>query len=350
MQRVAATVGVVAVVAWPSALVMAAVDTSQCWKVTPEPAADGWVNWVSPNGAKYGIPAGWSTEDAYREIAAAGLCTFPEELPPEVEEFSSQPPAEDPEPDAGLSLLEQRAAEARATSAEQVSGVASTNEATVADTETSIILGGGVVFGLWALFTSHKENAADELPLSMRHTAPVPPPTNGSENYIIGWDGQLVSTQVSQPEISPGALSGVTEPSPWLADQIPPMQPTYPHSMRGYIPPEPAPNTHQHTPAQTPTEPPAHQGADDCAEENEPPNRDALKAVFERDAPYNIYDDDTFVKAVLRMAILAGLNKGEAVEHFYFIGEGGEQTFLTRGSNKAYQRFKTLFDEVKHTA
>jgi len=75
MRQLAATIGILGILAYPT--VGVAMDTSQCWQAQPKPSSEGWIKWVSSNGLEYGTPDNWSTDRAYKELAAAGLCEFP---------------------------------------------------------------------------------------------------------------------------------------------------------------------------------------------------------------------------------------------------------------------------------
>jgi hypothetical protein len=116
MSRIAATIGILGLLAYPSIAVAA--DTSQCWQVQPGGESGGMVTWSSPNGMTYPIPANWDIDRAYAELAAAGLCDVTKSVPSVTSssEVTADVTAEPPEfqrvpvvtPDQGTSELRAR--------------------------------------------------------------------------------------------------------------------------------------------------------------------------------------------------------------------------------------------------
>lgn len=153
--------------------------------------------------------------------------------------------------------------------------------------------------------------------------------------------------------------SGVTEPSPWLADQVAPTRSGTPDMDAG-----------DHTPAPAYTPTPKHtqgcgQSVSQVCDSSHPGVNPGVGEVW-RLTPeqarhlwasakpfpaHNIHDDDTLVKSVIRVGIVAGLNKASTMEAFYWVKPESKDTWIktpvTKGSNnKPYDRFSELFDDV----
>lgn len=331
MRRLALPLSLTMLALWPSAGIAA---DYACWQLQPKPGgADGWIAWTTPDGDSYGIPEAWDVERAYEELKAAGLCV--DELPhveepnqdePEtVESITDEPPQ---------SLLEQRAAEARAKYGPDSGEGPSSDQPGDNGDGVAIIAGFGAL--IWAIFGSAKEDSMADMPYSMRQKTVAPPPANGAHQEIIAIDHNAIS-------------SGVTTPSPWLNDQIPPSpyysQQVWPQTQVTGHDVSPAPVRPDELNLDAPV---VRGGSDEVVRTGGAGQLD--KEMFLRDAPYDMGNDDSFLRSVLRAAINGGLSKNETMKQFFYLKDGDSEykkVFLSKGNGKDYTRFSELYDDVK---
>lgn len=146
MKRTAATIGILGLLAYPA--VGFAADTSQCWQVQPKASAEGWTQWVSPNGMSYETPTNWDTDRAYQELAAAGLCDVTKSVPGVTSsETVTEPVTTELQGVAGSST-EPATSELRARLDKNLGGNSVTNEPTGGGQEDDW---GSIIFALVAL-------------------------------------------------------------------------------------------------------------------------------------------------------------------------------------------------------
>jgi len=291
-----------------------------CTAVTPGPAQDAMVPWSHGGKLLLKIPANWDTTAAYKELESYGYCTT-KATPPEP---TQAPPeqAETPQVRSSQDIIKERVEQA-------------TTEPREAKNSWPTLIFIGLI--LWAIFSTTKEDTDDPLK-KMRREKGDPP-----------------------------FFSGVTAPSPWLADQktaiasSPYLSEVQPRSTQQATQASPD-STPEPIPTHTPephgsqwfgpkfgegSEPSSEKGSDKSSELSP----EQAGQAFLADSPYCIHDDDCFVKAVIRLGLIAKLKKAEIQNAFFWVKPDGADTYkrspITKGANASYERFTELFSEVQ---
>jgi hypothetical protein len=259
-------------------------------------------------------PANWDTQRAYKELKAWGFCTDKPTPKP-----TPQPTQEAPQPEEAPKVRS-----SREIILERLEQSEQPQQGKGKNSWAMVLFIGGVI---WAIVSTAKEEDPDPLKKLKR------------ERGLIDFH------------------SGITEPSPWLADQVKPLpspaQATQEGTQDGYTPTA----THQPEPQHTQwceprVSPPTHDGVSSGVEPVWSMTPEQAKSLFDADRPYCIHDDDCFCRSVIRLGLAAELKKSEIMEAFYWLKPDGEDSYkrspITRGSgNKPYERFTELFSEVQ---
>ena len=289
----------------------------QCWELQPGPSPNpAMIAWWGGGKKLLETPANWDTQRAYKELKAWGFCTDKPTPKP-----TPQPTQEAPRPEEAP-----RVKSSREIILDRLEKAEQPQQGEGKNSWAMVLFIGGVI---WAIISTAKEEDPDPLKKLKR------------ERGLIDFH------------------SGITEPSPWLADQVKPLpspaQVTYQGTQEApRSTPEPAPT---HTP-----EPQGSQGfgakfgegsepgSEKSSEQGSELSPDQARQTFLADSPYCIYDDDCFVKAVIRLGITAGLKKAEIQNAFFWLKPEGEDSYkrspITKGGNEPYARFTELFTEV----
>ena len=156
-----------------------------------------------------------------------------------------------------------------------------------------------------------------------------------------------------------GSLSGVTEQSPWLRDQLPPVHLQPPRTNTPASPANPGSTSGVVGGHQQPHQlhPPVHQsngvaGAVPNFDIFEPDTLTPTRLQTLTDnGPYNLYGHKFKTQCVIKTAIDLGLSKNSTVELFVVSRaqpNGHIETKpLVKGTHAAYDYFCTLYDDVK---
>ena len=171
--------------------------------------------------------------------------------------------------------------------------------------------------------------------------------------------GEQAVDEINKEVAVPGSLSGVTEQSPWLRDQLPPVHlqpsrtstlasPANPGSTNGsggvnWLRTAPNELTHQLN---------GSVGSIPDFEVFEPDTLTPTRLQTLTDnGPYNLYGHKFKTQCIIKTAIDLGLSKNSTVELFVVSRAQSnghiETKSLAKGANAAYDYFCTLYDDVK---
>lgn len=185
-----------------------------------------------------------------------------------------------------------------------------------------------------------------------------PYPNAHIQQLPISFGDQTVDEEAEDVAV-PGALSGVTEPSPWLRDQLPPVHLQPPPTSTPAPPANPCYTSGVagvHQPHTTPNEPVHHLSGVDGVVPNfrvltpESLTETRLQSLL-TEGPYNLYEDKFKTQCIIKTAIDLGLSKNRTVELFVVsrIESNGyiDTKPLVKGTNTAYDYFCMLYEDVK---
>ena len=207
-------------------------------------------------------------------------------------------------------------------------------------------------------WTYYEDNVKPASPKPKREDNYNPYPNAHIQQLPLSFGEQTVIEEEEDVAI-PGALSGVTEQSPWLRDQLPPVR-LQPHATATPTSPANPGSTsgvasgHQPT---HPSHPLLHQtngvtGSVPDFEIFEPDSLTPTRLQTLKDnGPYNLYGHKFKTQCVIKTAIDLGLSKNGTVELFVVSrakSNGHIETKpLTKGTHASYDYFCTLYDDVK---
>lgn len=174
--------------------------------------------------------------------------------------------------------------------------------------------------------------------------------------------------------VTPGKMSGVTEPSPWLRDQLPPLhlqppgltqvEPLTNQVVQPSEPPSYEPLNHLRTTSEPSTEPARTSFEPACEPPTEPVRFEVVQGGLDgselhdrrcqlllEKAPYDLYDDQFKTICFMKTAIDLGFSKNRTMKLFVHskavLNGLIETTELSKGDNSAYVYFSELFSEAK---
>lgn len=291
-----------------------------CTAVTPGPAQGAMVPWNYGGKALLKIPANWDTTAAYKELESYGYCTTKAQPPAPAQDAPDATPK--PQVRSSQEIIKERVERAK-------------NEPRQDKNSWPTLIFIGLI--LWAIFSTTKEDSDDPLKKIKREKGELP------------------------------IFSGVTEPSPWLADQKAPITPS---PYLSEVMPRSTQQATQGAPDSTPEPAPTHTpephgsqgfgakfgegsepGSEPGSEKVRELSPDQARQAFLADSPYCIHDDDCFVMAVIRLGLIAKLKKAEIQNAFFWLKPEGPDSYkrspITKGGNEPYERFTELFSEVQ---
>ena len=286
-----------------------------CWQVQPGPAPDpALVAWWQGGKRLLETPAAWDVQRVYQELESYGFCAV-NPKPSTVLESATVPAEPVQQVRSSTEIIRERRDQYQAQKA---------SPSTPNSLGDLVFLGGLIA----AIFVGLK----------------------GSKNELLETEEQQSRRFFS---------SGVTEASPWLADQVAPARSGSLDMDAGDRTPAPA---HAPTPKHTQGCAPSvnevcdssHHGVNPSVNEVWKLTPEQARHLWTSAKPFpahNIHDDDTLVKSVIRVGIVAGFNKASVLEAFYWVKPESEDTWVktpvTKGTNnKPYTRFSDLFDDV----
>lgn len=279
-----------------------------CWQVNPRVRADDQVSWHYRGKALLMTPKSWDVERAYAELESYGYCTIepiPAATKPAQPAAPSTEPADKSEQDiSNLSLIEQRALAARQGSPK-----------TDSDSDGSgsfIVLMIALAFGFWV------HDRRDQKQHQQRFYQPSP----AYEEHP--WDTDFKSPPNPSPDTHLVAILPVTQ-------------------RQAFVPKNAEPPGIDEFSSEVQDDP--NSGSDMVFTISQ---EEALK-VFREPEFYDVFDDDCFLKAAIRVGISAKLTKEQIQARFIWLKEEGSiihRSPVTKGGNKAYQRFTNLYNQV----
>ncbi|NDC40284.1 MAG: hypothetical protein EBZ77_01850 [Chitinophagia bacterium] len=284
-----------------------------CWQVQPGPTPDpAKVAWWTGGKKLLDTPASWDVQRVYQELQSYGFCVIN--------------PGSNAETSSGVPVLRVRSSsEIIKENLEKEKVQDLSNTGSISWPTLLFLVGAGI-----AVFRAVKD------------------------------DDSLLDKEKKEKDNR--FFSGISQPSPWLADQILPVPASLPSSA-------PSPSSEPDAPVmREPPEPTSSQwfgrkfgkssdgsepGSEKSSEKVRSFFREECLRAIKADSPYCIDDDDTFVKSVIRLAIKAGLKKGETMGYFYWLKPQGDnayvKTIISKGENKNYERFNELYAEVEYS-
>lgn len=236
-----------------------------------------------------------------------------------------------------------------------------------------IALAGSAGFAYWKRQQEDKEiekydphaHIPTDLPFSL--SGGVKPQNQPEELWIDEGDpvpeGYTLVDEEDDDVVAPGKMSGVTEPSPWLRDQLPPLrlQPPTPTQAEPLVnqavqpsePPPSEPVNHFRTTPEPPTEPLTQTTQFEVVQgglsENEL-TQERVKMLV-NNSPYDLYQDRFKTLCHIRTAIDLGFSKNRTMKlfvHSKAVLNGLIETIpLSKGGGSAWVYFSELFSEAK---
>ena len=210
-------------------------------------------------------------------------------------------------------------------------------------------------------WTYYEDNIKPTSPKPKREDDYDPYPNAHIQQLPLSFAKQVVNEDEEDAALV-GELSGVTETSPWLRDQLPPVHLQPPHTSTPASPANPCHTSGVagvHQPHTTSNEPVHHLSGvagvagvipDFQVFEPETLTETRLKTLTDN-GPYNLYDHKFKTQCIIKTAIDLGLSKNGTVELFVVsrLQSNGhiETKSLVKGTNAAYDYFCTLYDDVK---